>query len=120
MEEAERKSGGGLSHRQTLKALKARKEGERERAQSRKVVVEGEEGTNPFARSSRKQQAAAAASNANAPVVRQIAKRKTAKELKQEAEEALKAEETEEEKEKRRAAHKARKAKMADMLAALQ
>ena len=43
----------GLSHRQTLKALKARKESERERARSRNVVVEGDD--SPRARSSLRQ-----------------------------------------------------------------
>lgn len=116
VEEAESKSGGGLSHRQTLKALKARKEGERERARSRKIVVEGEEPA-PFARSSRRQ---LETDDAKGPIVRQLARKKTAKELKAEAEEIVKAEETEEEKEKRRAAHRARKTRTAEMLASLQ
>ena len=117
---------GGLNHRQTLRALKAKKEiilsaKRQQPAGASNVVVEGETpvdlGNSSLGGSG---QETVRSANKRGPMVRQILRRKTAKELKAEAEEAAKAEETEEEKEIRRQAHKARKAKMAEMLAKLQ
>lgn len=114
---------GGLTHRQTLRALKAKKEsilaGKKQRpAGASSVVVEGEEPVGGGYRSDDKGKVRGG--GRQGPAVRQIPRRKTAKELKAEAEEAAKEEETEEDKEKRRQAHKARKSRMAEMLANLQ
>jgi hypothetical protein len=117
---------GGLNHRQTLRALKAKKEGILSKKGSSRgmVVVEGEEGEGEEGlqkeNNSINANGGGGKQRGGAPVVRQIVRRKTAKEIRAEAEEAAKAEETEEEKEKRKQAHKSRKAKMAEMLATLQ